>query len=280
MSSRDRLPELAALAPLYESWRAAEAHLRATDPARLLAIKQRLVRRMIVEIGLLESLYELDRATTEKFVTHGFSVEQVTPQSSNKPTDWLVTMLRHQEATFAPMLDAPPRALTKDDIRRFHAVAMQNQENATTTDTNGVSRSVPLVKGQFKALPNHLKMPDGLHQFCPVEQVEPELDALLARSAQYVKDEPTLAAAYMHYHLYHTHPFQMGNGRIVRAATAQMLLREGLLPIVIEREERAAYKAGMAPSDSLAPLAGVFARSVRATINDALEQAKESRKAS
>jgi Fic family protein len=81
------------------------------------------------------------------------------------------------------------------------------------------------------------------------------------------------AAAWLHYHLYQVHPFQHGNGRIVRAATTQMMLRSGLLPIVIEREDRPAYKAAMGTADSLAPLAAVFARAARDTINRALSVA-------
>ncbi len=282
LSGRDRPSELAALPPLYERWRQAETRLRAADPARLQEIKRRLVRRMIVEVGLLESLYELDRPTTEKLVTDGFVLEHVAPSATDMQPARLITMLQDQDAAIAPMLQGPAGPLSKDDIRRFHAVAMQHVATGMVTDAAGVKKEVPLMKGEFKTLPNTLEMPDGsTHEFCPVERVDEQLDAVLEGAERYRQDDPVLASAWLHYHLYQVHPFQHGNGRIVRAATTQLMLRSGLLPIVIEREERAAYKTGMKTGDSLAPLAAVFARAARDTIARALDEAKtKSRKAS
>lgn len=279
LSDRERRIDLAASAPAREAWRAAERRLQAADPVRLKEIKGRLIRRMIVEIGLLENLYELDRQTTERLVAEGFVVTHVLPSSTNLEPSLLIAMLRNQEAAIAEVIDdaEQQRPLAKAAVRQIHATAMRHQDSIAVADASGQKQAVPLLKGEFKKASNNLKLLDGsLHEFCPPQDVEREIDALLRCLTDYRNDDPVLAAAWLHYHLYQLHPFQTGNGRVVRAATAYVMLQAGLLPLVVEREDRTEYKDGMAAAGQgdLAPLVGLFARAERAAIARALEQAK------
>lgn len=278
LSDRERQIDLAAQPPLYDRWRAAEKKWRGADPVQLMQIKRRLIRRMIVEIGLLENLYELDRATTEKLVTGGFALEHVLPSGTNMEPSRLIAMLRDQEDAIVETIgDAERRRpLSRTALRRIHAVQMRHQDTVAATDAAGRKIAVPLLKGEFKKVPNNLKLPDGrLHEFCPPELVERQIDALLVELSKCHEDDPVLVAAWLHYHLYQAHPFQTGNGRVVRAATTYVMLQAGLLPLIVEREERTAYKDGMAAAGrgDLAPLATLFARAERATIVRALEEA-------
>jgi hypothetical protein len=270
-------PDLVAAQTAYARWREIDTTLRGCDPDRLKALKQRLIRRLIVEMGLLESLYELDRASTEALVVNGFAAANVKPTSTNMEPERLVTLLRNQEIAILPLLEATALpALTLPDIQRIHAIQMQHQDTAAATDAFGQKILVPLLRGVLKAAPNDLRLPDGsLHQFCPPERVEPELHRMLDIVSSARDADPVVVAAWLHSNLYHLHPFQTGNGRVVRAATTHFMLRAGLLPIVVEREDRAAYKAAMtgAAEGDIMPLTTLFLRAEAATIGRALVEA-------
>ena len=83
LSDRDRQIDLAAIRPLYETWRASQERLRQSSPASLKEFTQRLVRRLSIETGILERLYDLDRGTTEALVAHGFVEDLVSRSSTN-----------------------------------------------------------------------------------------------------------------------------------------------------------------------------------------------------
>ena len=69
--------DLAAMRPLYENWRESRKRIQQSSQGRLADFNQRLVRRLSVETGILERLYDLDRGTTEALVAHGFAEEFV-----------------------------------------------------------------------------------------------------------------------------------------------------------------------------------------------------------
>ena len=75
--------DLAAMRPLYESWLASRKRLQQSSQAQLADFNQRLIRRLSVETGILERLYDLDRGTTEALVAHGFAEELVTRSNTN-----------------------------------------------------------------------------------------------------------------------------------------------------------------------------------------------------
>ena len=58
------------MSPLYESWKASKKRIQQSSPAQLADFNQRLIRRLSVETGILERIYDLDRGTTEALVTN------------------------------------------------------------------------------------------------------------------------------------------------------------------------------------------------------------------
>jgi Fic family protein len=139
---------------------------------------------------------------------------------------------------------------------------------------------VPLLKGEFKKISNNLILPDGgLHEFCPPSEVEQEVDSLLRGLISSRASDPIPAAAWLHYHLYQTHPFQTGNGRVVRAAATHVMLKAGSLPLIIAHDNRVEYRACMTAADhgDLAPLMNLFARAECNTIAQALEETTHSK---
>jgi len=275
LSDRDRQIDLAAIRPLYETWRASQERLRQSSPASLKEFTQRLVRRLSIETGILERLYDLDRGTTEALIVHGFVEDLVSRSSTNVEPSRLIDILRDQEAAIQLVMDcvAGNRPLTRGLIHELHAVLTQHQDTTTAIDQFGNRFEIPLQKGKFKELPNNPRRPNGsAHEYCPPLHVEAEIQNLLAWLAQYATEDPVIVAAWLHHRFTQIHPYQDGNGRVARALTTLVLLRSELLPLVIDRDLRVEYIKALEAADAadLSPLASMFARLERAAILQAL----------
>src|SRR5260370_1229001 len=124
LSDEERKIDVAAMRPLYENWRASKKRLQESSQAQLADFNRRLIRRLSVETGILERLYDLDRGTTEALVAHGFAEDLVSHSSTNIEPSRLIDILRDQEAAIQPVMDcvANNRVLTKSLIHELHAI--------------------------------------------------------------------------------------------------------------------------------------------------------------
>lgn len=271
----ERRIDLAAMSPLYDSWRASKKNLQQSSPAQLNDFNKRLVRRLSIETGILERLYDLDRGTTEALVAYGFSEELVTRSNTNIEPALLVDLLRDHEAAIQLVVDcvAKSRELTKGLIHELHAILTHHQETTTAADQFGRRFEIPLQKGKYKEQPNNPRRPDGtMHAYCPPIHVDREMANLIEWFSTYSEDDPVIVAAWLHHRFTQIHPYQDGNGRVARALTTMVLLRWDLLPLVIDRDMRIEYITALEAADlgDLAPLAKGFARLERNAILQAL----------
>lgn len=275
LSKGDREIDLAAIQPLYESWRSSKERLQHSSEANLRDFNERLVRRLSVETGILERLYDLDRGTTEALIAHGFIEDLVSRSSTDIEPSRLIDLLRDQEAAIRLTMDcvAQNRDLTIGVIHELHAILTRHQDYTVAVDPLGNRREIPLLKGRFKEQPNNPKRPDGsLHEYCPPLHVQSEMENLLGWLANYAKEDPIITAAWLHHRFTQIHPYQDGNGRVARAITTLVLLRSELLPLVIDRDLRVEYIDALesADHDDLSLLAAIFARLERRAILQAL----------
>ena len=163
LSNADRQIDLAAMRPLYDTWHASKNRLQQSSPTSLKEFTQRLVRRLSVETGILERLYDLDRGTTEALIANGFVEELVSRSSTDIDPSRLIAILRDQEAAIQLVIDcvAGNRDLTKSVIHELHAILTKHQDTTTAIDQFGNKHEIALLKGQFKQHPNNPKRPDG-----------------------------------------------------------------------------------------------------------------------
>ena len=124
LSEAERCIDLAAMSPLYKNWWASKKRIQQSSPAQLADFNQRLIRRLSVETGILERLYDLDRGTTEALVTHGFAEELLTRSNTNIEPTLLIDLLRDQEAAIQLVIDCvgKRRDLTKGLIHELHSI--------------------------------------------------------------------------------------------------------------------------------------------------------------
>lgn len=275
LSDEERRIDLAEMRPLYESWRASKARLQQSSPSQLAEFNRRLVRRLSIETGILERLYDLDRGTTEALVAHGFAEDLVSHSSTNIEPSRLIDILHDQEAAIQIVMDcvANNREITKGLLHELHRILTSHQETTVAVDQFGNRRDIPLLKGKFKEQPNNPKRPDGLmHEYCPPVHVDSEVENLLRWLTEYKQEDPIVVAAWFHHRFTQIHPYQDGNGRVARALTTLILLRFGLLPLVIDRDLRVEYIGALELADehNLSGLANIFARLERTAVLQAL----------
>lgn len=275
LSGADRAIDLAAMRPLYDTWKASRIRLESDSAANLRDFTDRLVRRLSIETGILERLYDLDRGTTEALVAAGFAEDLVSRSSTDIEPSRLIDILRSQEAAIKLVMDcvAGSRPLTKSIVHELHAILTQHQETTTAIDQFGNRREIPLLKGRFKQQPNNPRRPDGsVHEYCPPVHVDAEMENLLKWLAEYSPEDPIIVAAWFHHRFTQIHPYQDGNGRLARALTTLVLLRAELLPLIIDRDLRIEYIKALETADQgdLSPIARLFARLERTAILQAL----------
>ena len=275
LSDTERAIDLASIQPLYETWRQSRARLQESSGASLQRFTERLVRRLSVETGILERLYDLDRGTTEALVAKGFVEDLVSRSSTDIEPSRLIDILKDQEAAIQCVMDAVTgnRDLTRDLIHNLHAILTRHQNTTMAVDPLGNRHEIPLLKGRFKEQANNPRRPDGaIHEYCPPVQVESEMDNLLDWLSQSSGADPVILATWFHHRFTQIHPYQDGNGRVARTLTTLVLLRADLLPLVIDRDLRSDYIGALESADlgNLEPLTTLFASLERTAILQAL----------
>lgn len=275
LTPAERRIDIGSMRPMYENWRAAKARIQQSSPQQLAEFNRRLVRRISVETGILERLYDVDRGTTEALVAVGFAEELVTRSATNIEPALLIDILRDHEAAIQLVVDcvASSRELSKGLIHELHAILTRRQETTTAVDPFGKRLEIPLRRGAYKQQPNNPKRADeSVHEYCPPLQVDSEMSNLLGWFGEYSQEDPVIAAAWLHHRFTQIHPYQDGNGRVARTLTTMVLLRSGLLPVVIDRDLRAEYISALESADAgdLSLLAGILARLEQNAILQAL----------
>ena len=275
ISERDRTIDLGAIQSLYEAWQASKARLQESSPASLSEFNARLIRRLSVETGILERIYDLDRGTTEALVASGFAEELVSSRSTDIDPSRLIDILRDQESAIQLVMKcvSGKRDFTRSVMHEIHAVITRHQETVAAIDQFGNRLEIPLQRGKFKEHPNNPTRPDGfVHEYCPPVQVDSEIDNLFAYLSGYTDEDPVIVAAWFHHRFTQIHPYQDGNGRVARVLATLILLRAQLLPLVIDRDLRVDYLTALESADAgdLTSLAVLFASLERGAILRAL----------
>lgn len=274
LSEEDGAIDLA-LQPLYAAWYVSQARLRESSAASLQAFNKRLIRRLSVETGILERLYDVDRGTTDILVERGFVEDLVARSSTDTEPARLIQVLKDHENAFSLLMDcvSGQRQLTVGFVHELHTALTLHQDTFTAHDQFGALHEIPLRRGIYKEWPNNPTRFDGLlHEFCPPLQVAPEMERLLEMYEGYAELDPVLTAAWLHHRFTQIHPYQDGNGRVARALVTLVLLKAGIPPIVIDRDARVQYLEALESADegNLVLLARFFAEQERNVILQAL----------
>ena len=264
---------------LHQQWLSFRKQREKSNPDAYRAFLERLDRRWAIETGIIEGLYNIDRGTTQTLVEHGLIADLIDRTATDRNPQDLVKVLRdHQDsAEFVTESIRHKRPLSGHYIRELHQLLTRNQATYSAVDQFGRVFETELMKGGFKTQPNNPTRPDGqIHEYCPPDQVESEIDNLVnfyheleAANDSYHK---LLIAAWLHHRFTQIHPFQDGNGRVARALLTWHLAKEEYLPIVVTRDDRKQYIECLESADAgdLNPFVQFIVRLEIQTIMEAL----------
>lgn len=223
-------------------------------------------REWAIETGVIENLYEIERGVTQTLIEHGFHADLLSYGSTNKPREYVIQLLRDQKDALEGIFDfvKSNRVLSTSYIKELHAALLRSQDTTESIDSQGRHVDIPLIKGQWKKQPNYPVRDGVTYTYCPPEHVESEMDRLLQMHADHVANAvpSDVQAAWLHHRFTQIHPFQDGNGRVARALASLILVKDGLFPMVVARDDKQAYLDALEAADAgnLKPLIDLNAK--------------------
>lgn len=207
-------------------------------------------RAAALDTGAIEGFYEVDRGFTYTVAFETSAWEATLAQRG----EHVRPMFEAQLHAYDYVLDLSTKAepISEAAIRALHVEISRAQETYRVATPVGF-QDQPLPKGQYKALPNHVRTRVGTdHSYAPVDMTPPEMQRLVGelRTTEFLSAHPVLQAAYAHYGFVAIHPFADGNGRVARALASAFTYRAIAMPIMILSEHKNNYFDALAASDA------------------------------
>ena len=270
------------LRAVHRQWVEDRAVLR--DGAKLRKFEEALAVQWAIETGIIERLYAVDRGITVQIAQAGMEALGQFHARGLLSAD-ARALITDQRAALDMVMDlvGGQREMTAFYIRELQQQLTRSQETCDAEDQFGNTLQVPLLRGEWKKQPNNPRRPDGsIHEYCPPEFVQDEIDQLLAwRGEHAVADVcPEVEAAWLHHRFAQIHPFQDGNGRVARALTGAVFLKADYLVLVVRDDEhRERYLDALEAADAgdLKPLVDLFADIQIADLQAAAKSVRELR---
>jgi Fic family protein len=247
------------------------------NPDSIAAFNARIAREWSIETGIIEGIYTLDRGITHTLIERGIDSAYIPHGATNLDPELVArTVQAHAEVLeglFAFVRSE--RALSAGYIKELHAALLRYQNVALVFDQFERPFETELLKGAYKKLPNNPRRPDGsIHEFCPPEHVASEMDRMISLHEQHEARGvfSYVEAAWLHHAFTQIHPFQDGNGRVARALTSLVLIKDGLYPLVVTRDDREKYIEALEAADNgdLHHLIAMFARIEKRALTGAI----------
>ena len=282
-----RFPELRALGNL---WIDKKGEIEKS--AEYKQFLKKMQREWAIETGIIGRRYTWDRGVTEILIEHGIGASIIEHKGgihNRDKAENIASMIKAQEHVINSLFEIvkQERPLSEHFIRGLHAELTAHQDYTEGETPDGKLVNTELLKGKYKEQPNNPKRPEGVvHEYCPPEFVQDEMQYLIARCESEIKKAPEVLSAWLHHRFTHIHPFQDGNGRVARTIASLVFLRVGLFPLTIRESDREDYINALEEADKgdIAPLVKLFAKRQRDSILSALgiqkqvEQSRHSKK--
>lgn len=245
-------------------WTDQRTRLKGTS--QLSDFTERLSCEWAIETGVIENLYEIERGVTQTLIERGFQAELLSHGSTNRPREYVLQLLRDQKEALDGVFDfvSSKRALSTSYIKELHAALLRSQDTTEGVDAQGRYVAIPLIKGDWKTQANYPVRDGVTYAYCAPEHVAAEMDRLVAIHAEHIKKNvpSDVQAAWLHHRFTQIHPFQDGNGRVARAIASLVLVKDGLFPLVVTRDDKPAYLDALEAADNgnLKPLIDMIAK--------------------
>ena len=146
------------------------------------------------------------------------------------------------------------RHLTEADIRSLNLLILKEPFWKEAETQDGQFTRKRIFPGQYKAQPNHVRTATGeIFKFAIPEEVPAKMQELMGWFKENM-ESPTASIApflaQLHHRFILIHPFDDGNGRIVRLLLNYALIRLGYPPFVIKNRDKETYFAALQKADT------------------------------
>jgi Fic family protein len=227
-----------------------ERRAKALSPDVLKRAQNVATRAAAIDTGAIEGLYEVDRGFTYTVAVEAAAWETILAAKGENVRPLFEAQLHAYDFVLDLATKAEP--ISEAAIRALHVEICKAQDTYAVITTVGPQQQA-LPKGQYKALPNHVRTRLGTdHSYAPVDVTPSEMARLTSelRSEEFLAAHPVLQAAYAHYGLVVIHPFADGNGRVARALASAFTYRSISMPIVILSEQKIPYLDALEKADA------------------------------
>ena len=167
------------------------------------------------------------------------------------------------------------KLITESDIRDLNRICLKEpfHKRAVTPDGQPVTRKI--IPGKYKTQPNHVITQTGeIFHFTPPMETPAQMEQLISWIQDWLKKDreeqyKTLVSflANLHHRFICIHPFDDGNGRVVRLLLAYVLIRLDFLPMVLDNREQYIKAIQFADAGDLTPLEELFDSNIVNMIN-------------
>ena len=252
------------------------------DQTKVKKFQEELAMGWAIETGIIERLYKVERGVTVQIAGAGMEALGRFHARGKISSDARALITDQREALEMVMdLVGGTRDLSSSYIKELHHRLTLSQETCEAEDPSGRLFKTRLLKGEWKKDKNNPRRPDGsIHEYCPPERVQDQIDQLLAWHQGHRNARAEVEAAWLHHRFSQIHPFQDGNGRVARALTGAVFLKANHLVLVIrDIEHRERYLDALAAADNgdLKPLVDLFADIQIGDLRNAIESFRELR---
>ena len=253
---------------IKEAW--AEQREQLEEEERLFDFTEKLNREWALETGMIEGLYEIESGVAQTLVDHGFHAELLGPNSTDKPSGYVLGILNDQNDAMEGILEFVENEgeLSADYIKDLHAALLRGQDAAGGVDEEGNPVGIPLVKGAWKTETNDPERDGVRYTHCPPQHVDSQMDRMIAIHEDHVVDEvpPEVQAAWILHRFTQIRPFQHGNGRVARALASFALIKGGMFPLIVTMDDERTYFDALeaANEGNLKPLVDLVAAAQQA----------------
>jgi len=156
--------------------------------------------------------------------------------------------------------------IQETDIRDFNKICLKEPFFKKAKTQEGQETRKKIIPGKYKTMPNHVVTQTGeIFYFASPEETPAKMAELTKWMQDWLKKDQeekykTLVSflAELHQKFIHIHPFDDGNGRVVRLLLAYVLMHLDFLPMVLNNRDQYIKAIQFADAGDITPLEKLF----------------------
>jgi Fic family protein len=163
-------------------------------------------------------------------------------EGHNEAIDYIVNVARNKEP------------LTEALIRNLHKMILREPYEIDAVTIEGRPTKKIVRVGEYKTTPNYVKTVTGeTFYYTSPEDTPAKMEELMKwykENQNNKKIHPLMFAVEFHHRFIRIHPFDDGNGRVVRLLMNLLLMQKGLPPVIIKTKEKEDYYRVLQQADA------------------------------